>query len=315
MKFERRNFIVEVKGYGATVIFDGQNVVIHRQKFMQKLIGFEDTIVPVASITGVGLSKASLLTNGLFCITVRKADGTDTEMFTSAAQAYQSPYSVTVTKKQIEDFDQLSEMIRGVIPEIAVPIPNDQTDKTKFAQQQTAAAEYQAKMQKLYPEGRLLKKFKGDDGTTIELFEKGIACKGEKHDLHGVKANVEDGSALESRVTLTRLLALGVFAFAFKKKKGGEKYLTIEGPDFAFIAQSGRKQISEAMTFANMVNDQARKQGVLQLDNVAESAVTDSVSANGQSTSEEISKLAQLHDSGILSDEEFATAKKRVLGL
>ena len=103
------------------------------------------------------------------------------------------------------------------------------------------------------------KKFVGDDGTIIRLYDGLRACGDVQLKLDGVHASVEDGSALESRVTLTRMLAVGLLAFAFKKKSGGEKYLTVEGPDFAWVALANRKHISNAMRFATAINDSARK--------------------------------------------------------
>ena len=79
------------------------------------------------------------------------------------------------------------------------------------------------------------------------------------HPLDGVSARVEDGNALESRVTATRLVALGVFAFAAKKKRGGEAFLTIEGPDFFWAIEVDRKKKGDAMKFAAKINDQVRK--------------------------------------------------------
>lgn len=43
--------------------------------------------------------------------------------------------------------------------------------------------------------------FKGDDGTTITIQDTTISSKGERHSLKGVHAYLEDGSALESRVS------------------------------------------------------------------------------------------------------------------
>ena len=81
-----------------------------------------------------------------------------------------------------------------------------------------------------------------------------------EHRLDGVEAVVEEGSALQSRFTATRIFLLGVFALAFKKRKGGEKWLGIMGPDFAWVSRADRKHIGDAMKFAAKVNDQARKQ-------------------------------------------------------
>lgn len=259
---------MEAKGYGSVVEFDGKTIVIKRNKVMAGMIGIGETVIPVAAITNVGLSEATFLTNGLFCVTVRLENGLETPMYTSAAKAQESPYSVIVTKKHVEEFTQLVEAVQSVIPDIAIPIHDDQTNRTKFALRQEKNAKLEKRIaqnellyEQRHPEGRFIKKFKGDDGTVIELFEKGISCNREKHDICGVRATVEDGSALESRVTLTRLLLIGVFAVAFKKKKGGERYLTIEGDDFACISLVNRKRIKEAINFATMINNQAKKHG------------------------------------------------------
>ncbi len=73
------------------------------------------------------------------------------------------------------------------------------------------------------------------------------------------RARVEAGSDLESRVTMTRLVALGIFAFGAKKKRGGESFLTVEGPDFFWAVEVGPKQKAEAFRFAAAVNDAAAK--------------------------------------------------------
>lgn len=66
------------------------------------------------------------------------------------------------------------------------------------------------------------------------------------------------GSELQSRVTATRLL-LGAFAFAFKKSKGGEKYLTVEGPDFTWMTEVGNANTRKAMDFINKVRNQSKR--------------------------------------------------------
>ena len=81
----------------------------------------------------------------------------------------------------------------------------------------------------------MLKIFATNDFKIIKLRDNSISCGKETHPLIGVSARVENGSDIEKRVTFTRLLLLGIFAFAMQKKKGGEKYLCIEGPDFAWM--------------------------------------------------------------------------------
>lgn len=103
-------------------------------------------------------------------------------------------------------------------------------------------------------------KFKGDDGTNMTLYKDSITIKGEDHPLIGVTAELLDGSQLQSRVTATRLILIGVLAFAMKKKKGGEKYLTVSGPDFMATAEAKPKHIKDAIGFMTAVNNQARQQ-------------------------------------------------------
>lgn len=81
------------------------------------------------------------------------------------------------------------------------------------------------------------------------------------HPLEGVSARVESGSDLEKRVTVTRLVAVGVFALLAKKKSGGEAYLTVEGPDFFWTVEVDRKKRPQAQAFAAKVNAAARTSG------------------------------------------------------
>lgn len=74
-----------------------------------------------------------------------------------------------------------------------------------------------------------------------------------KHPVAGVDARVESGEELRSRVTATRLLTTGVFAFALKKKTGGTSFLTIEGPGFAWVEEVDRKRRADAVRFAAAV--------------------------------------------------------------
>jgi hypothetical protein len=80
----------------------------------------------------------------------------------------------------------------------------------------------------------------------------------ESHPLGGVSARVERGADLEKRVTATRLVTMGVFALAAKKRTGGEAYLTIEGPDFFWTITVDPKTQPDAREFAAKVNDLAR---------------------------------------------------------
>ena len=93
---------------------------------------------------------------------------------------------------------------------------------------------------------------------TIEYKAKDKDLRGE-FPLTGVSARVESGAELQSRVTVTRLVLTGIFAFALKKKKGGEKYVTVQGEGFFWAMEVDRKKANDAMKFVAKINNQAAK--------------------------------------------------------
>ena len=138
----------------------------------------------------------------------------------------------------------------------------------------------------------------------FKLSEDSISKGFETKPLNDVTARLESGSELQARVTMTRLVALGVFAFAAKKKKGGEKYLTIEGPDFVWTAEVKRdkKDIDKAMKFINQVNTNSK-------------IYSKSMQINSSTTSiaDELKKFKELLDSGAITQEEFEIQKSKLL--
>lgn len=103
------------------------------------------------------------------------------------------------------------------------------------------------------------------NGETMILKTKSLEYKSKDKDVSGDKplteitaARVESGEELQSRVTVTRLVLVGIFAFALKKKKGGEKYLTVDGEDFVWAMEVDRKHVNDAVKFAAKVNNAAK---------------------------------------------------------
>jgi hypothetical protein len=119
----------------------------------------------------------------------------------------------------------------------------DQLDTVRHTEEVTM-------MKELAARGGLYRTMQIKDGT--------IRKGRETHPVAGVRATVESGSALQSRVTVTRLLAVGLFALAAKKTRGGEMWLLVEGPDFAWTVEVDRKDIAAARHFAAFVNQAAR---------------------------------------------------------
>ena len=150
--------------------------------------------------------------------------------------------------------------------------------------------------------------------TTGEVIKNiGKTANGQDSDSNWTYAfgfRVESGSELQSRVTATRLLAFGVFAFAAKKKKGGEKYLTIEGPDFVWTAEVKRdkKDINKAMNFVSQINSNAKLVTSQSID------TNEPTADNNLSAADELKKFKELLDLGAITQEEFDTQKAKILG-
>ena len=63
------------------------------------------------------------------------------------------------------------------------------------------------------------------------IYKKGMLTT-EVHPLDGVTVHLESGTELEPASPSPRILLAGPFAWAFKKKKGGERYITVGGAGF-----------------------------------------------------------------------------------
>jgi hypothetical protein len=95
------------------------------------------------------------------------------------------------------------------------------------------------------------------------LYERWIETPQGQGSLIGVKAEAADESSINKRITATRLLTVGVFALAAKKKSGGGNvYVVIDGPSVSGVAtMAGDKDATngpKAFDFAAKVNNAAR---------------------------------------------------------
>lgn len=102
--------------------------------------------------------------------------------------------------------------------------------------------------------GKRVDSVKGENGERMTLYRGGIEfeCKdsemnpGKRPWSDIVSISIDDAEQLRERVTVTRLLLVGVFAFALKKKKGGTKFVAVEGEDFFWAMEVGRKDVKDA---------------------------------------------------------------------
>lgn len=101
------------------------------------------------------------------------------------------------------------------------------------------------------------------------------------------------------RVTAARLVGLGVFAFAAKKNTT-ETYLQVDTAAYAV-----------SFMVPKVAAGQLRAQMAPWIHQIPEPPATE---AAASSTATELTQLAELRDRGVLSEDEFAAEKARLLG-
>ena len=117
----------------------------------------------------------------------------------------------------------------------------------------------------------------------------------------------ETAEQISRRITATRLLTLGVFAFAFKKKKkDSEKYLTIE-----FIMND----MECAVLFSGKKSQDAYSKLFERYSGFKNRQINEKTTENSNDPYEKLKKLKELLDMGIISEEEFESKKKELLNI
>ena len=121
----------------------------------------------------------------------------------------------------------------------------------------------------------------------------------------------ETAGQISRRVTATRLLTLGVFAFAFKKKKkDSEKYLTVEftnnNIECAVLFAGKKTQDAYSKLYERYSNYKTRENVQIKSEETIKEK---------NDPYEELKKLKELLDMGIINEEEFESKKKELLNL
>jgi hypothetical protein len=178
-----------------------------------------------------------------------------------------------------------------------------------------AKAEREAKEAALAAErGKRLASFRG-----VTLFERVIVTPDGESPLAGTQATVDAAGQLmqTQRATLTRFaLTGGLGAIAFKKKKNidtRELYLLIDAPAVASAITCPPTEGAGARRFAAQVNSAAKVTATPEPAE-GEAPAQEAPTSAGADVADQLRKFAQLHDEGILSDEEFQAQKAKLLG-
>ncbi len=111
---------------------------------------------------------------------------------------------------------------------------------------------------------------------------------------------VEGPDELQKRVTVTRLLAIGIFAFA-KKKATGESFLFAEkkSGETLILKFKKKSEFDVKALFAPYKNQ-------LPTEN-------STPAVEGNDLASQLNKLVELHSKGALSDEEFSAMKAKLI--
>lgn len=167
--------------------------------------------------------------------------------------------------------------------------------------------------------------------TATELIE---GYGGTRHRIAGLVARVEEGGTVNRRFTVTRIVALGVLAAGLPKRIDDRTlYLTIEGPNTVIVHEIPLKKDSQmgvkARTFAAKINAVSKAS-----PSPAPTPAAAAMTAPTTSTSDtaprvdpapntapnrvddlmgKLRELAQLRDSGLISQDEYAAKRVELL--
>ncbi len=125
---------------------------------------------------------------------------------------------------------------------------------------------------------------------------------------------VEGPESASKRVTAGRVLALGVFALAAKKKTQSAVLIVSLRSGEEAVFQTEKLTAAELRAKLVPVTSQLRKANVSPPPTAATSPPAAPLPAAPVSVADELKKLADLKDAGLLTNEEFAGQKAKLLG-
>jgi len=151
------------------------------------------------------------------------------------------------------------------------------------------------------------------DKGTLTFYQKQTEFKNPRHNkklwftIDNTKVSevaIEGKEEIRRRVTFTRVLALGVFALAFKKKsKDKEAYVTLElsdGNEVVFhVENQSPIELKASLSKALPLFKQAGRPTL----------------SNSSSVADELTKLAKLKQQGVITQSEFEKQKSQLLKL
>lgn len=107
--------LIEAKGYGGSVSFDGQFVTIRRRGVGRLVVGKGEKRIPVRSISAIQLKPAGPIVNGFIEFSLSSGDERRSRFGRQTANAASDENSVIFTRGQQSAFEQLRAAIEQAI--------------------------------------------------------------------------------------------------------------------------------------------------------------------------------------------------------
>jgi len=125
---------------------------------------------------------------------------------------------------------------------------------------------------------------------------------------------VDGAGSVSKRVTAGRVAVMGIFALAAKKKTKDSMLIVTTASGDQALFHSSRITALELREKLLPIITQIRKAKADAQRSASAANAAGPTASPPTTVADELTKLAQLRDSGILSDEEFASQKARLLG-
>lgn len=270
--------IKDYKGYGCSVSVNGDDLFI-KQLFIKEDCSIEN-------IESIDWNEPTMRTNGAIKL-----------------QTKNNYFQLNFTKKKQDEFKELYDYLCSRLS-IIKDVDLDEIDSKKLGT--LSSLEYKGGHPLIVKEGKV----------DIDLYENKLVIAYSLNRIEASFRNIlnvhyETQEQIEKRITATRLITLGVFALAFKKKKKNtDKYLTIDfkddnGLEYTALFTGTTSNIAYSSIYNALSTYKSTHN-----ENIIEDTSTQNETNDPY---EELKKLKELLDMGIISQEDFEAKKKDLL--
>ena len=276
----------EIKGYGSKIIVNDDNTITVKQTFIKPTFNLND-------IVDVTISEPKKLTNG--CLTIKVIDGV-------LGEALGQYLEINYLKKQVTEFTDFYNYIKNIVESNK----NNPATIEKMNKPKTECYQFLLDYKGGHPD------FTKESLSSITITNDKISITTDRKSSDILMSEIvgihyENQEQIEKRITATRLVTLGVFALAFKKKKKtNDKFFTMDYK---------RNGIENTIVFSGKKAAEAHSAVNKLLSKYNENNPKEAQSNSQNNNLAQIKGLKELLDMGAITQEEFDIKKKELLGL